>query len=115
MEYSKREYLYIESGHPRRLPFSYSAINASGMKLILNERERPPFYISDVYLEYYDTENDLGETYNLLDKPCDVDFSEVNKLIDYLIKTRESEDDPIGADFDKTWYLQSLHDLQSQC
>ena len=115
LEYSKREYLYIESGHPRRLPFSYSAINASGMKLILNERERPPFYISDVYLEYYDTENDLGETYNLLDKPCDVDFSEVNKLIDYLIKTRESEDDPIGADFDKTWYLQSLHDLQSQC
>lgn len=115
LNYTNRKYLYIQVGHPRRMPFSYVAINDSGMKLLLNETVRPSRFSKNVYLEYYDTQNDPGERNNLFNTPCIVDFDEVNKLMNFLLRKRESEKAPIGNKFDKVFYQNSLLDLQQQC
>lgn len=115
LSFRHRDKLYIESGHARSLPFSYTAINDAGYKLILNETERPSRFGASDYLEYYDTNHDPGELRNLLHTPCEVDLREVDDLFEYIVSKRESEVSLVESSFDKEFYQRSILSFQQKC
>ncbi len=106
--------IYLQRGHPRRLPFSYGVVDASGMKLIIREFDRTQADLPNV--ELFNLNDDSAEQHNLFAECSNPSRKALPGLYADLKQRIRSEPHPYGspdfARFDE--YIDS-YGRESQC
>lgn len=111
---NQRDFIYLEKGNLAKLPFSYGALDRSGLKLILRERARYTPKTGDALIELYDTQNDPQEKNNLFLKPCTRPGKDVLNLFKYIDDKLASEPNN-HTSYDRAEYVQEIENYAHQC
>ena len=115
--YESREMLYNEGGHDRKQAYNFTAIDQQGKKLLVQElgRRRTEIGFEDL-VSYFDVRNDPGEQNNLLKtNPCQVNFQNVHKLLEFMREMRENRNPELSDRFALDAYRSEIDSIKSSC